>query len=188
MVIFDESFIDFVNKDERYSLINNDILEKYDNLVVIKSISKSYGIPGLRLGVLATSNKELLDHIKRRLAIWNINSYGEYYLQIANLYKKDYIKACNMIADERLRFIEELRQIKDIIVYNSEANYVMCNLASQNSTQIATNLLNKDNIFIKDLRTKDAFQGENFIRLAVRTEEENKFLTRSLYKEMKGGR
>lgn len=187
LVIFDESFIDFASKNDRYSLIRNDILEKYDNLVVIKSISKSYGIPGLRLGVLATSNKDLLDQIKRRLAIWNINSYGEYFLQIANLYKKDYISACDMIACERERFISDLRMLRDIIVYNSEANYFMCNFGEFNSTELAIELLNNYNIFIKDLRTKSAFEGENFVRLAVRTTEENRILTKTLFERMKGG-
>lgn len=180
MVIFDESFIDFVNLVDRYTLIRNDILEKYDNLVVIKSISKSYGIPGLRIGILATSNIDLLNQIKRKLPVWNINSYGEYYLQIANLYKKDYINACNLIAKERERFIKDLRKIPNIIVYNSEANYVMCDLKDYNSTELAIELLDKHNIFIKDLKTKDAFKGKNFIRLAVRTAEENKVLTRLL--------
>ena len=187
MVIFDESFIDFANPQDRYTLINRDILEKYENLIVIKSISKSYGVPGIRLGVLATSNFDLLEQIKRRLAIWNINSYGEYYLQIANLYKKDYVRACDMIASERERFIAELRQMRDIVVYNSEANFLMCNLGEHNSTTVATELLNDDNIFIKDLRTKSAFEGENFVRLAVRTEEQNKLLARSLFSKLRGG-
>ena len=59
-VIFDESFIDFADKDIRYSFINNKTLEEYPNLIAIKSISKSYGIPGFRIGVMATSNKEIL--------------------------------------------------------------------------------------------------------------------------------
>ena len=183
----EKSFIDFANPQDRYTLINRDILEKYENLIVIKSISKSYGVPGIRLGVLATSNFDLLEQIKRRLAIWNINSYGEYYLQIANLYKKDYVRACDMIASERERFIAELRQMRDIVVYNSEANFLMCNLGEHNSTTVATELLNDDNIFIKDLRTKSAFEGENFVRLAVRTEEQNKLLARSLFSKLRGG-
>ena len=188
LVIFDESFIDFANKNDRYTLIQNDILEKYDNLIAIKSISKSYGIPGVRLGVLATGNKDLLNQIKSKLSIWNINSYGEYYLQIANLYKKEYIKACDMIAIERERFIKDLRTIKDIIVYNSEANYILCNLNNNNSTKVSINLLNDYNIFIKDLRTKDAFKGDNYIRLAVRTTEENKFLVKKLKDEIESGK
>ena len=79
-VIFDESFIDFAN--DSYTLINDDILNKYPNLIVIKSISKSYGVPGLRLGVLASGNYEYLDIINRNMPVWNINSFAEYFLQI----------------------------------------------------------------------------------------------------------
>ena len=184
LVIFDESFIDFANPDKRYSLISNEILDKYSNLIVIKSISKSYGIPGLRIGIMATSNQEILSLVKNHLAIWNINSFAEYYLQIANLYKKDYKLACDKIAIERERFINKLRELDDITVYDSEANYLLCNLNKYDSTDLAIKLLEK-NIFIKDLKTKDAFKDQNFIRLAVRTEEENNLLIEELSKVLR---
>lgn len=181
IVIFDESFIDFAKKDVRYSLMSNDILKKYKNLIVVKSISKSYGIPGIRLGVLASSNLELIKKIKSDISIWNINSYGEYFLQIMNLYSKEYLKACDKISLERQRFTNDLRTIKGIKVYDSEANYVLCDLNFENSTDVAAKLL-EDNIFIKDLRTKSAFENMNYIRLAIRTEEENKILVKKLRK------
>ena len=179
IVIFDESFIDFAQKDIRYTFLTNDILNKYKNLIVVKSISKSYGVPGVRLGVLASSNVELINKIKSDISIWNINSYGEYFLQIANLYKKEYVEACDKIAKERERFIKDLKNIKDIVVYHSEANYVLCDLGKKNSTEVASKLL-EENIFIKDLRTKSAFKDMNYIRLAIRTEEENKILSKRL--------
>ena len=183
-IIFDESFIDFANQNDRYTLINNEILEKYDNLIVVKSISKSYGIPGIRLGVLASSNEELMKDIKKCISIWNINSFGEYYLQIANLYKNDYKLACDKIAIERERFISDLRNINRIKTYDSEANFVLCNLGNYDSTRVAIDLL-EDNIFIKDLKTKEAFKDMNYIRLAVRKEEENKVLVKKLEKTIK---
>ena len=179
IVIFDESFIDFARRDIRYTFLSNDILNKYKNLIVVKSISKSYGIPGIRLGVLACGNKELVNQIKSMISIWNINSFGEYFLQIANLYLKDYVDACDKIGEERERFIEDLRQIKGITVYDSQANYVLCDLGQVNSTKISAKLLD-ENIFIKDLRTKDAFENMNYIRLAIRTEKENKLLAKKL--------
>ena len=179
IIIFDESFIDFAEKSVRYTLIKDEVLSKYDNLIVVKSISKSYGIPGIRLGVLVTSNGEILNEVKKRVSIWNINSYGEYYLQIANLFKKDYVAACDKIADERIRFIDELRKINGLHVYDSEANYILCDMGKYDSTDIAEKLIDK-NIFIKDLQTKDAFKGFNFIRLAVRTREENERLVKEL--------
>ena len=178
-VIFDESFIDFSNKDIRYTLIDNEILDKYPNLIVVKSISKSYGIPGLRLGVMATSDMELISEIKNKLAVWNINSYGEYFLQIANLYKKDYVKACDKITDLRNDFVTDLRKINNLKVYDSQANYVLCHLGDVDSTKVAIELLDHD-IFIKDLKTKSAFKDENYIRLAIRKEEENKTLCKLL--------
>ena len=180
-VIFDESFIDFAEKEERYSLINNDILEKYSNLIVIKSISKSYGVPGIRLGVAVTSNLELLKKLKEKLAVWNINSYGEYFLQIATLYKKDYNNACDKVAEERNRFIEDLRNINKLKVYDSAANYVLCKLEDIDSTEVAIKLL-EENIFIKDLKTKSSFKDLDYIRLCIRTEEENRNLVKELNK------
>lgn len=66
-LIVDESFVDFSDNFESNSLIHNDILEGNPNLIVIKSISKSYGVPGLRLGILATSDEKIIDCIKRIL-------------------------------------------------------------------------------------------------------------------------
>ncbi len=185
LVIFDESFIDFANTKDRYTLINNELLDKYENLIVIKSISKSYGIPGVRLGVLATSNEEILTNVKKYISIWNINSFAEYYLQICTLYKKDYIRACDKIVEAREEFIKDLKTIKGIKVYDSEANYILCDLKKYNSTELAIKLLENDNIFIKDLRTKKAFKDMNYVRLAVRTIEENKKLVSSLKKYLK---
>ena len=179
ILIFDESFIDFAKEDKRYTLLENDIISNNKNLIVVKSISKSYGIPGIRLGVLATSNEEIMKQIKKYISIWNINSYGEYFLQIATLFKNDYINSCNKIATVREKFINDLKEISKIKVYDSEANYVLCNLNDNDSTEIAIKLLEK-NIFIKDLKTKDAFKNMNYIRLAVRTEEENNILVNEL--------
>lgn len=180
-IIFDESFIDFSESDKRYTFITDDILNSFPNLIVIKSISKSYGVPGIRLGVLASSNEALIQEIKQKIPVWNINSYGEYFLQIANLYKNDYILSCDKIAEERKRMIKKLQEAlpKKCHVYSSEANFLMVDLGNIDSTKLAIELLNKK-IFIKDLKTKDAFKNKNFIRLAIRTKEDNNKLIHAI--------
>lgn len=75
-------FVDFVDSEADCSLLHNDVLESYDGLYIMKSISKSYGVPGLRLGVLASSDKGLISKIKKEVSIWNINSFAEFYMQI----------------------------------------------------------------------------------------------------------
>lgn len=165
-------------------MLDNAILDKYDNLIVVKSISKSYGVPALRLGVLATSDEKLIAALRSLMQVWNINSFAEYYLQIYNLYAKDYSKACDKIADERTRLIKELKKIDGIKVYDSQANFVMVDLGKRSSYDFCVNMLDKHNVLIKDLSSKNYFEGKNFIRVAVRNAEDNDLLLAAVKKEI----
>lgn len=179
-IIVDESFIDFADKEKRYTLINHEIIQKYKNLIVIKSISKSYGVPGIRLGVLATGNKELLEKIKNNLAIWNINSIAEYFLQTVELYKQDYEASCDYIQEQRDKLYNWLSEINYLQVYKSQANYFMCKLLKYDNKYIEEYLLNNYNILIKDLKNKDGFNNEEYIRITVKSEEDNVYLINAL--------
>ena len=183
-LIVDESFADFAVSERRYTLFDDELIKNNPQLVVIKSISKSFGVPGLRLGLLASSNTELLVDLKQEMQVWNINSFGEYYLQIYQLYAKDYKKACDQIAIERAHLIEELKKLNVKKVYDSEANYVMVDLGAQSSLELTIRLLDKYNLIIKDLSAKNKFEGRNFIRLAVRDRKDNDFLLEVLKKEL----
>lgn len=186
-LIFDESFIDFANKDVRYTLIDEDIIEKYTNLTVIKSISKSYGCPGLRLGVLVNSDAKVIDAVCKANSIWNINSFAEYFLQIFDKYKKQYVEACDKLAAERKRFTDLLSSIPDLYVFKSQANYVMCYYRSNRHTvtEITEKLLENHNLLVKNLTKKYKFEGKNYMRFAVLTPEENNLLFRALATELR---
>lgn len=173
-IIFDESFIDFANNN--YTLIDDDILNKYTNLIVIKSISKSYGVPGLRLGVLASGNKDYIKIINKNLPVWNINSFAEYFLQIINIYKKDYVFGCSKIKEERNKFYNKLIKIKELEVYNSEANYFMIKLNKGTANELAEYLLDNNKILIKVLNGKNGFEENEYIRIAIKSSEENNYL------------
>lgn len=179
-LIFDESFIDFAEKSIRYTLLSQEIIDEYDNLVVVKSISKSYGVPGLRLGVLASKNADYVNMIKKSNAIWNINSFGEYFLQIYEKYSKTYAAACDSIANERARFIAELSKFKQLKVYPSQANFILVKLDGIRADVLAVDLLEKSNLFIKDLTGKKCFDQQNYIRLAVRDQTDNDLLIQTL--------
>lgn len=183
-LILDESFVDFSNDWENSSLLHNEILEKYENLVVVKSISKSFGVPGLRLGVLASSNVELINWIKKDVAIWNINSFAEFYMQIFNKYEKDYKKACGKFIKERERFVEKLKEVPYLRVIPSQANFLMCEVDKNKFTshELTENLLNRFNILIKDCDTKNGLKGKNMIRIAVRDKNDNDALVEAMKK------
>ncbi|MGI5172124.1 aminotransferase class I/II-fold pyridoxal phosphate-dependent enzyme [Treponema sp. OMZ 840] len=181
VTVFDESFIDFAESAIRYTFFDNTVLEKYPDLIVIKSISKSYGVPGLRLGVLACSQAELIQKLHKEVSIWNINSFAEYFLQIIDKYKNDYKIGCDKIAEERNRFKACLESIDGIVPYQSQANYILCKLTGKmTSAELSVQLLEKYNIFIKDLSSKTGFENGQFIRLAVRSTKDNDKLTSAL--------
>lgn len=182
-LVIDESFVDFVDNGdslEQLTLIETDMLESYrEGLFVIKSISKSYGIPGIRLGVLASADTRMIKTIKEKLPIWNINSFGEFYMQIAEKYQKEYKLAIDRIRQERKMFLSGLEQVPFIRAIPSQANYIMCELLSGiMSTELAGYLLER-NILIKDLSNK-INNGKQYIRLAVRKKEENQYLIQTL--------
>ena len=184
-LIVDESFVDFADSKRRFTLLDDEFINVNPNVIVIKSISKSYGVPGIRLGLLASSDKALIKALRDDMQIWNINSFGEYYLQIYQLFAKDYAQACDAIVNERNRVIAELRKLKSIRVYDSEANYILVDLKETNSLDLAAKLLDEKNILIKDLSTKNYFYGKNFIRLAIRDENDNNALIEALNEYLK---
>lgn len=173
-LVVDESFVDFAYNGKESTLIKNEVLESNYNLIVVKSISKSYGVPGLRLGIVATANKELITWMKKDVSIWNINSFGEYYMQIFGKYESQYYKACELFKAERQRFFNKLQEISFIRVIPSQANYFLCEVINKYSSKELTEiLLNKYNILIKDCGTKSAFENGNYIRIAVRDTNDN---------------
>ena len=180
--VVDESFVDFVDVEGEFSLLDNAILGANPHLVVVKSISKSYGVPGLRLGVLASGDTALIAELKKEVAIWNINSFGEFYMQIYEKYHKEYLRACEQFREERKLFYDELQQIEFLRVIPSQANYFMCELVGGRYTshELAVKLLTQFNILIKDCSGKSAFEGGEYIRIAVRDRKDNHYLVESL--------
>ena len=178
-LIIDESFVDFAI-EENSSLLTDDILNKFSNLIVVKSISKSYGVPGLRLGVIATSDISIINKLKKEVSIWNINSFAEYYMQIYNKYEKLYKKSLDKIKISRKNFIRGLKEIEELAVLDSEANYVMVKILEKyTSKDLAEILLNKYDILIKDLKGKKGI-NDNYIRLAIRDEKDNNYCLRAI--------
>jgi histidinol-phosphate/aromatic aminotransferase/cobyric acid decarboxylase-like protein/choline kinase len=172
-LILDESFIDFADAEKNPSLLCQDILSEYQNVIIIKSLSKSYGIPGIRLGALACGDEDLIKQIRKNLSIWNINSFGEYFLQIIGKYQKDYLISCEKISTERARFKALLDKIKSLHIYPSQANYFLCKLSGISAPELTERLLEKHEILIKDLTGKTGIPDDSFIRIAIRNMDDN---------------
>ncbi|XCP84201.1 aminotransferase class I/II-fold pyridoxal phosphate-dependent enzyme [Roseburia hominis] len=183
-LIVDESFVDF-SVENNSTLIEQKIIDANKHLYVMKSISKCYGVPGLRLGILVSSDVEMITTLKKDVAIWNINSFAEFYLQIEEKYNKDYMEALIKIKSERARFIKLLREIPGIRVNDSQANYVMVEITNGlTAKELTKRLYLKYSLFIKDLSGKIHRDNRQFIRLAVRNSEDNNKLVKALKNEL----
>lgn len=172
VLIIDESFSDFA-VDDVTTCIDMEFMNIHKSVVIVKSISKSHGVPGARLGVVASGNEQLIAVLKKDVSIWNICSFGEYYLQIAEKYVKDYKVALEKLKCERRNVITKLRKIDNIVVYNSDANYIMIELLSMKSSDAVKLLLNEYNIIVKDLTSKLCKDNRQFIRVAIKKMDEN---------------
>lgn len=182
-LLIDESFSDFAD-EPGCSLINQEILDANPNLYVVKSISKSCGVPGLRLGILASGDKEAISRMKKDIAIWNINSFAEFYMQIAEKYSGNYTRALELFRAERARFLRGLGEIPGVRPIPSQANYIMAEISGNiDSSELAEALLTRNNILIKNLRSKT---GGSYVRLAVKSPEDNDALLEAL-REIIGG-
>lgn len=183
-LVLDESFVDFAEEEDA-TMICEDILSLYDGLAVVKSISKSYGVPGIRLGILASADEKLIAFLKEEVAIWNINSFGEFYMQIAEKYRKDYEFSLDRIREVRRGLMRGLRENPALTVFPSQANFCMAEITNGMSAgELTERLLTKHNLLIKDLSSKILRDGRQFIRLAVRNEADNEVLLEALRREL----
>ena len=181
-LVVDESFVDFSEDYATNSLLSDEILEAYPHMAVMKSISKSYGVPGLRLGILCSADKELIARIKKEVSIWNLNSFAEFFMQIYNKHEKDYERACAKFVAERADFQEQLQQIPFFHVMPSQANYFLCEvLPPYKASEIVIYMLKQHNILTRDCSLKPGLDPtKQYMRIAVRDHADNSRLVNGL--------
>lgn len=172
--ILDESFVDFSVGYEFNTFLKNEILEKYPHMAVMKSISKSYGVPGLRLGILCSADEKLIAKIKKQVSIWNINSFAEFFMQIYPKYREDYKIACDQFIKSREDFEEELKKIPFFKIMPSQANYFFLEvLPPYKPLELCAILLKKYNILASACLAKKGIESNRYMRIAVRSHGDN---------------
>lgn len=177
VLVVDECFLDFVENKEKYSIVNK--LQEYDRLIVLKAFTKIYAIPGIRLGYCMCSNKQLIRGLKSSGPPWNVSTIAQA-AGIAALKEKEYVKkSVDYVKIQREYLVYELQKI-NIKTYESHANYVFL---KTDILQLKQKLLKKG-ILIRDCSNYRNL-SENYYRIAVKSEHENKLLIQKL-KEITG--
>lgn len=179
-LVLDESFVDFTDDGHCESFLTQERLEQFPNMIVIKSLGKSFGIPGLRLGVAASADSALIGQLRAALPVWNVGSLAEFFLQIFPKYADDYFSSTRKIAESRKKLTDEFKGIPGLTVLPSQANYLLCRLESpMTAREVASQLLVQHQLLVKDMSAKEGLEGQYF-RFAVRTDADNARLVRGL--------
>lgn len=175
LVVVDESFTDFSPEATEGRILADEVLRRFRHLVVVRSLGKSHGVAGLRLGVLASSNTGLLDRVRARLPVWNVSSPAEGFLQIVDDYHEEYVRACRAVAEERAVLGRSLTELGRGRALDSGANFVTFVLQGHvNSRDVAARMLRRG-VLVKDLSDKQGVECQA-LRLAVRSRDDNRRL------------
>jgi len=182
ILIIDESFIDFTQDSDKFTLENE--LEDYPNMVIFKSMSKAYGICGLRIGYLLTANIAFAQAVRNGVHIWNINGFAEEFLRILPAYRNDFVQSCKKVMLDRDKLYEMLCAIDGMKVYKPDANYIFCRLpdSALSAPEFTRNLFIKHNMYIKHCQGKTLNDSDRYIRIASRTQLENCKLVEAIVK------
>lgn len=180
ILIVDESFIDF-SSDPRSASLEGE-LDEHPNLVIFKSMSKAYGICGLRIGYLLTANLRFAKAVRKEVHIWNLNGFAEEFLRLAPQYRQAFEESCRQVRSDCDCFYDMLNFVDGMIVYKPEANYIFCRLPDDapSALEVTRRLFVEHNIFIKDCEGKTLPDSNRYIRIASRTPEENERLVIAL--------
>ncbi len=180
ILVIDESFLDFADNNEQISLEKD--IAKYPNIAILKSMSKAYGICGLRIGYLLTANTNLVTSVRNGVHIWNINGFAEEFLRILPQYKQEFKNSCKVVKADRDTFYENLCAIEGMTVFKPDANYIYCRLpdTALSGPEVTKRLFIKYNIYIKHNAGKTQPDADRYIRIASRTKEENASLIDAL--------
>ncbi len=180
MLIVDESFIDFAEDSDQETLVTE--LDNYLNLAIFKSMSKAYGICGIRIGYMLTANHDFATKVRQELHIWNINGFAEEFLRLAPRYAQEFRESCTKVKADRDYFYEQLQTIPEMTVYRPDANYIFCRLPDHSASGplVTERLFVKYNMYIKHCQGKTMPESNRYLRLASRTRGENKKLVEAL--------
>ena len=180
LLIVDESFIDFAGNRDQETLEKE--IDTYSNLAIFKSMSKAYGICGIRIGYMLTANPDFTAKVRQGLHIWNINGFAEDFLRLAPQYRQEFMVSCSKVMADRDHFYKQLQAVQGMTVYKPDANYIFCRLPDHaaSAPEVTKKLFVKHNIYIKHCQGKTMPESDRYIRIASRTRPENIRLVEAL--------
>lgn len=177
LIIVDESFIDFAG-DPVPSLLSR--ADEYQNLLIVRSMSKHCGVPGLRLGYAYSGNKKLLDGLRAVIPLWNVNTIAEYFLSMLPRTVNEYRTARMRVIGDMIWLSEQLQKLGGLRAYRSGANFALIKiLGDMDSSTLQDRLLRKYKMYVRDCTNKVGMDNKH-IRVASQGSEKDQKLIKAL--------
>ncbi|OJU56491.1 MAG: hypothetical protein BGN96_14465 [Bacteroidales bacterium 45-6] len=182
LIIVDESFMDFAAEDIPTLLPH---IKHHPNVIVVRSMSKHCGVPGLRLGYCCTANQDLLKRLRQLTPVWNVNTLAEYFIsQLADTDEEYQIARLKVIRDIRSLY-GELKDIKGFFTYPTGSNFVLIKIeCGLTATDLQHILLEEYHLYVRDCSNKAGMDNYH-IRVASQGKRKDKLLIAAL-KEISG--
>ncbi len=172
IIIVDESFIEFSKYPSIVSMLEKEPIE---NIIVLKSLSKSLGVPGIRLGYVYCCDNSFNRFVRDSLPIWNLNSFAEFFLEVILKHRNSLKKSIELTIRDRNAFAALLKEVPLVEkVFESGGNFILIRIKGDSAaaSDICKRLLSEYSIYVKDASPKFT-DGSGYLRLAVRLPEEN---------------
>lgn len=175
-ILLDECFIELVDDPDTSSMIGR--IEEFDNLVILRSLTKSFGLAGLRVGY-SVCNPALVDMLSTNKIPWNVNGLAQA-AGIAALADKQHLSRARAIVKKERKFLyDNIGKLKSFSPLRSDANYFLIDLQGRNSTQFRDALLKKTGVLVRDCSTFTGMSSQ-YVRVAVKARRENLQLLKAL--------
>lgn len=175
LVMLDECFMDFVDEAEKNSFVKS--ISKYENLVVLRTLTKAFGLAGLRVGYCLASKK--ISRILNRVKVpWNVNALAQK-AAVAALNDLAHLdKTRRLVKKEKKYLCDNIDKMAQLRPYRSDTNFFPIKLAKIDSLSLQRKLMKK-NILVRDCSTFTGI-GTDFIRVAVQKHNANTLLVNAL--------
>lgn len=183
-IIIDESFIHFAHENDDFTPLSvTSLVNDFPNLIVIKSMSKDFGIAGLRAGY-AVMNKSRVSQLRKNGYLWNVSGFTEYFFDLYS--RKEFLEEYEIVRRkyilETKDFLKEFKKLEGIKVYPTKANFILVELLNgMNSDEFVFKMLVKFGVYTRTCSDKIGL-GDNFIRVASRSKKENEIIISSFKK------
>ncbi|MBE6086058.1 MAG: threonine-phosphate decarboxylase [Selenomonas ruminantium] len=176
--VVDESFLDFLPDEERYSV--RDLTCQFQHLLVVRSLTKFYAMPGLRLG-FASAHPELVRCLERGKDVWNVNSLAQA-AGVAALGLKEYHRRSReFVQAEKDWLYARLCAVRGLEPIRPSVNFMMVNVAKTGLTSgELTARMRRQGVLVRDCANYTGLEGRQYIRVAVRSRAENEQMLKAL--------